>query len=53
MSLEEAHDMAHHIEGDIREKLSNASVTIHLEPCDTDCDKCSISSCSLRIDMRR
>lgn len=52
ISLEEAHNMADHIEGDIRDRLSETSVTIHLEPCDTECDDCEVSDCSLRINIK-
>jgi cation diffusion facilitator family transporter len=49
VSLEEAHKMCDHLEGDIKSRLPNASVTIHVEPCDTVCEKCQVSPCSLRI----
>ncbi|HEY95656.1 MAG TPA: cation transporter [Dehalococcoidia bacterium] len=52
MSLEDAHNMADHIENDIEERLSSISVTIHLEPCDTECEQCSVADCSLRITMK-
>ena len=52
MSLEDAHNMADHIEHDIEDKLSSISVTIHLEPCNTECDRCNISDCSLRITLK-
>lgn len=52
MSLEDAHNMADHIEHDIEDRLNSVSVTIHLEPCDTECDQCNISDCSLRITMK-
>ncbi len=48
MSIEEAHSMADHIEHDIGERLNNISVTIHVEPCDTECEQCRIHSCSIR-----
>ena len=48
MPLEEAHAMADHIEQDIKDRLAGTSVTIHLEPCEGDCDNCRISSCNLR-----
>jgi len=51
MSLEDAHNMADHIEHDIEDRLNSISVTIHLEPCDTECDQCNISDCSLRITL--
>ena len=52
VSLEEAHRMSDHLEQDIKSKLSESSVTIHLEPCDTECDQCSVSYCSIRINIK-
>ena len=52
MSLEDAHNMADHIEHDIEDRLKSISVTIHLEPCDTECENCQVSSCSLRISLK-
>ncbi len=49
--LEEAHRMCDHLEEDIRTRLPNSSVTIHVEPCETECQQCSVSVCSLRIDV--
>ncbi len=51
-SLEEAHQMCDHLEEDIKSKLPNASVTIHVEPCSVECEKCLVSSCSLRLDVQ-
>jgi divalent metal cation (Fe/Co/Zn/Cd) transporter len=50
-SVEEAHQMCDHLEQDIENRLPNSNVTIHVEPCSTDCDQCLISSCSLRVDV--
>lgn len=50
-SVEEAHQMCDHLEQDIENRLPNSSVTIHVEPCSTECDQCLVSSCSLRIDV--
>ncbi|MFC2014717.1 cation diffusion facilitator family transporter [Chloroflexota bacterium] len=50
-SLEEAHQMCDHLEEDIENRLSNSNVTIHVEPCNIECDQCQISSCGLRIDI--
>lgn len=47
-SVEEAHLMCDHLEQDLENRLQNTSVTIHVEPCRTECDKCLVSSCSLR-----
>jgi len=47
VSLEEAHSMCDHLEQDIKEKLANVSMTIHVEPCNTDCRACTVV-CSFR-----
>ena len=39
-SVERAHKLCDHLEEDIKSKLPNASVTIHVEPCDRECDTC-------------
>jgi len=39
-SIEEAHRLCDHLEDDIRRKLPGSIVTIHIEPCDGDCDDC-------------
>ena len=46
-SVEETHRMCDHLEQDIANRLQYTSVTIHVEPCDEECDQCSVS-CSLR-----
>ena len=46
-SVKEAHDMCDHLEKDLKDKLANTSVTIHVEPCDGKCDQCSFE-CDLR-----
>jgi len=47
-SLEEAHRMCDHLEEDIKSRLANSSVVIHVEPCDTECNQCLVDPCSLR-----
>jgi len=47
-SVEEAHQMCDHLEQDIENRLTNTSVTIHVEPCSVECEQCLVSSCSLR-----
>lgn len=42
VSLEEAHSMCDHLEQDVKEKLPNVSMTIHMEPCDADCQTCNV-----------
>ncbi len=39
-SVERAHTLCDHLEEDIKSKLSSACVTIHVEPCDRECDSC-------------
>jgi cation diffusion facilitator family transporter len=49
VSVEDAHDMCDHLEQDIKAKLPNANVVIHVEPCiENDCVRCSITICDLR-----
>jgi len=50
-SVEEAHQVCDHLEQDIKDRLPDSSVTIHVEPCSTECDQCLVASCSLRIDV--
>ena len=50
-SVEDAHQMCDHLEQDIEIRLPNSNVTIHVEPCNTECDQCLVSTCSLRIDV--
>ncbi len=46
-SVKEAHRVCDHLEQDIKYRLPNISITIHVEPCTIECDQCSVS-CSLR-----
>jgi cation diffusion facilitator family transporter len=36
----EAHDLCDHLEKDIKEKIPNLSILIHIEPCEADCEIC-------------
>ena len=47
-SLEEAHQWCYHLEADIESRLSDSSVTIHVEPCTTECENCYVVSCNVR-----
>jgi cation diffusion facilitator family transporter len=47
ISLEQAHQICDQIEGEIRNTLQEASVIIHAEPCDNECEQCS-AICSKR-----
>ncbi|MCX7945139.1 MAG: cation diffusion facilitator family transporter [Deltaproteobacteria bacterium] len=48
ISLKQAHEIAHHIKDDIRDKISSARVTIHIEPCEELCKECSSNGCTSR-----
>ncbi|NWF77237.1 MAG: cation transporter [Chloroflexi bacterium] len=47
ISLEQAHQICDQIEGEIQSTLREASVIIHAEPCDNECEQCS-AICSKR-----
>lgn len=47
ISLEQAHRICDQIEAEIQSALHEASVTIHAEPCDDECEQCS-AICSKR-----
>jgi len=42
ISVEQAHQMCDHLEQDIKYRLRQSSVTIHVEPCNEQCDQCPI-----------
>ncbi len=39
-NVAEAHDFCDHLEKDIKEKIPNLSILIHIEPCETGCEIC-------------
>lgn len=43
ISVERAHRLCDRLEQEIEKKLSDTSVTIHIEPCDGKCEQCSTS----------
>jgi cation diffusion facilitator family transporter len=47
ISLEQAHQICDQIEAEIQSSLHQASVTIHAEPCNDECEQCSVI-CSRR-----
>ncbi len=42
MHLEDVHRMCDHLEQDIKGRLANTTVTIHVEPCETECGECTV-----------
>lgn len=45
MSVEEAHDLCDQVESEIEQQIPNTDVTIHIEPCTEQCDRCE-AECS-------
>ncbi|OGO21463.1 MAG: hypothetical protein A2144_03260 [Chloroflexi bacterium RBG_16_50_9] len=45
--IEKAHQMCDHLEQDIHHKLPHTDVTIHVEPCDENCNWCAFT-CTTR-----
>jgi cation diffusion facilitator family transporter len=43
VSVEKAHALCDELEQEIEAELSAASVTIHIEPCDGNCEQCSLT----------
>jgi cation diffusion facilitator family transporter len=43
LSVEQAHKLCDQLEQEIEKRLSDTSVTIHVEPCDGKCEFCSTS----------
>jgi cation diffusion facilitator family transporter len=43
ISVEKAHQLCDELEQEIETRLSDISVTIHVEPCDGNCEQCSTS----------
>ncbi len=41
------HEMCDHLEADLKARLKEAVVTIHVEPCEDECDRC-LASCDIR-----
>jgi divalent metal cation (Fe/Co/Zn/Cd) transporter len=42
LSVKESHDLAEHLELEIKRALPRTTIVIHVEPCDEDCEKCSL-----------
>jgi cation diffusion facilitator family transporter len=41
-SVAEAHAVCDHLESDLKARLPNLNVTIHVEPCDSACEQCGL-----------
>jgi cation diffusion facilitator family transporter len=51
VSLEEAHTMCDHLESDIKDRLMNVDLSIHVEPCSTECNSCNVT-CRFSMQQR-
>lgn len=40
LSVKESHDLCEHLEREIKEKIPNCVIVMHIEPCDENCEKC-------------
>ncbi len=45
ISIAEAHEMCDHLEKDMRNRLLRTDVTIHVEPCNGQCELCLLVAC--------
>ena len=52
MTVIESHGITEKMTAEIREKLSGADLTVHIEPCDGSCKKSCISGCMLTENER-
>jgi cation diffusion facilitator family transporter len=43
IKVSEAHDFCDHLEKDLENILRQVNVTIHIEPCSSECQECSVS----------
>jgi len=53
MSVDASHAITEVISRDIREHFPDASVTVHIEPCDGTCDQICIDGCYLSEETRK
>ncbi len=53
MTVDASHDITEKMETEIKDKLSGADVTVHIEPCDAECRKACVSGCMLPESARR
>lgn len=46
--LSTAHDLADHLEADLKTEFPRCHVTVHMEPCHEACDECGVALCPTR-----
>lgn len=47
-NLVTTHEICDHLEADLKARFDQAIITIHVEPCQNECDQCSVS-CTQRV----
>lgn len=53
MTVETSHGITRDLKFQIMEKISNSTVSIHIEPCDGNCTEVCLSGCLLPEDQRK
>ncbi len=53
MTVNDSHEITEKMETDIKAKLNDADVTVHIEPCDGSCRKICVSGCMMSEDARK
>ena len=48
LTIEEAHDLADHLEADLILEFPRSNITIHLEPCTENCSSCE-ALCNIKV----
>ncbi|MDG6249804.1 cation diffusion facilitator family transporter [Methanocalculus sp.] len=46
--LSTAHDLADHLEADLKKEFPRCHVTVHMEPCHEACEECGVALCPAR-----
>lgn len=47
LSVKDSHDLAEHLEEEIKQALPQTTTVIHVEPCDKACEKCRLREASM------
>ena len=50
ISVEQAHNMCDHLEFDLKKRLPRLEISLHVEPCEDDCEPCEVSCGARRND---
>lgn len=53
MTVEARHALTHQITADIEKCLAHSHILVHIEPCPSDCVKCTVECPKLSINQER